>query len=178
MTLITLVEPESAIGRTAEIYEEINKAFGYLPNALKMYSGSTHLLEQWWNSVALYMHHPTIPYIPLLATITVIVSQDNKCDYCLGLNEAFLMQQGGITADQLAVTTRNPENVYLLEKDKAMFLFAIAATRTPKNITLTDISALKKLGWTESEIFDVVHYAARNVATDIVFNTFKIDRDA
>lgn len=178
MALIPVVQSKDATGRVAEIYKEIEQAFGYHPNALTIYSVSPHLLQQWWDSVRLYMTHPSIPYVPLLATITLITSQDNRCDYCLHLNEVFLSEQGKIPLDLINATKKNPEdNSYLSPKDKALFLFAVNASRTPKDITSTDISKLKEFGWTDSEIFDIVHYAARNVATDIVFNTFKIDRD-
>ena len=40
-----------------------------------------------------------------------------------------------------------------------------------------DIDSLKLLGWAESDILDAVVHGARNMAADIVFNTFKIDND-
>jgi uncharacterized peroxidase-related enzyme len=179
MALVPMVDQQNAEGLVKDLYGQIEKAFGYVPNALKIYSVSPRLLQHWWDSVRMYMEHPTIPYVPLLATVSLITAQDNKCSYCLNLNEVFLMEQGKVSRELISQTEADPDaNSYLTPKDKALFLFAVKASRTPQAIAKQDIDALKNIGWSDTEIFDIVHYAARNVATDIVFNTFKIDRDA
>lgn len=33
------------------------------------------------------------------------------------------------------------------------------------------------MGWTDSDLIDAVAHGARNTAVDILFNTFKIERD-
>jgi hypothetical protein len=41
--------------------------------------------------------------------------------------------------------------------------------------TSKDVKQLKAAGWSEQDIFDAVAHGARSVATNIIFDAFKID---
>ncbi|MCK9355190.1 MAG: hypothetical protein M0P59_13695 [Gallionella sp.] len=149
---------------------------GRVPNAFQMYSSSPALLEQNFMAIAYYMQHPTLSF-PLLATVRMLVSQKNDCQYCVGLNEAMLMGMANMTPEQIAATKRDPQEAPLPEKDKAMLLLVLKATQSPKSVEKTELDQLRALGWNDGEIMDAVYHGARNVAADIVFNTFKIEND-
>ena len=176
MSIIATVSPEQASGRVAEIYGQMQQAIGRVPNAFQMFSISPTVLENQWQSTGYYFQHPRLG-LPLLASIRMLVSQANNCDYCIGFNEGLLIQRAGFTVDQTAAMKRDPATAPLPDKDKALLLFALKATRTPLSVVRTDIDALLGLGWTEQDVFEAVYHAARNVAADIVFNTFKIEND-
>jgi len=176
MSIISTVAPEQASGKVAEIYEKLQQTMGRVPNAFQLYSSSPALLEQNFQSIAYYMQHPTLSF-PLLATVRMLVSQENECQYCVGLNEAMLMHMANVTPEQIAATKRDPQEAPLPEKEKAMLLLVLKATRTPKLVGKADLDKLRALGWNDGEIMDAVHHGARNVAADIVFNTFKIEND-
>jgi alkylhydroperoxidase family enzyme len=93
------------------------------------------------------------------------------------MNAALLIQHAGFTPDQIAAMKRDPAAAPLDEKDKAMLLFVLKATRAPKTVAPADLDVLRALGWNDREIFDAVNHGARNVAVDILFNTFKIEND-
>jgi alkylhydroperoxidase family enzyme len=88
-----------------------------------------------------------------------------------------LMHMANVTPEQIAATKRDPQEAPLPEKEKAMLLLVLKATRTPKLVGKADLDKLRALGWNDGEIMDAVHHGARNVAADIVFNTFKIEND-
>lgn len=90
MLLIDSVLPEKASGQVAEIYNDISKIFGCVPNAMQMYSSSPALLAQQWQGMGYYFSHPHLSR-PLLAAIRLLVSQDNNCDYCIGFNASMLI---------------------------------------------------------------------------------------
>ncbi len=177
MPLIQTVEPSQAQGQVAEVYRQSEAIMGRVPNAFQMYSVSPALLETQWQQTAYFMKHPTLSF-PLLALTRMLVSQDNRCDYCIDLNAAMLIERAGFSPEQLAAARRDPAEAPLDDRDKAMLLFVLKATRTPLEAGATDIDKLKALGWSESDILDAVVHGARNMAADIVFNTFKIERDA
>jgi uncharacterized peroxidase-related enzyme len=177
MSIISTVAPEQASGKVAEIYGKIQQTMGRVPNAFQMYSSSPALLEQGFQSIAYYMQHPTLSF-PLLATVRMLVSQKNDCQYCVGFNEAMLMGMANMTQEQIAATKRNPQESPLPEKEKAMLLLVLKATQSPKLVEKADLDQLRALGWHDGEIMDAVHHGARNVAADIVFNTFKIENDS
>jgi len=176
MPLIHTVAPAQAQGQVAEVYRQAEAILGRVPNAFQMYSGSPALLETQWQQTAYFMRHPTLSF-PLLALTRMLVSQDHRCDYCIDFNAAMLIEHAGFTQEQIAATRRDPTAAPLDARDKAMLLFALKATRTPQDVDAADIDSLKSLGWAESDMLDAVAHAARNMAADVVFNTFKVERD-
>jgi uncharacterized peroxidase-related enzyme len=176
MSIISTVAPQDATGQVAQVYGQIEQAMGRLPNAMRLFSASPDTLTMQWQHIGYYFQHPTLSF-PLLASIRMLVSQDNDCAYCIDMNEALLIERCGFTPEQTAAAKRNPADIPLPEKDKAMLLFALKATRSPKTVTAGDLHALRMLGWNDRDLFDAINHAARNVAADIIFNTFKIDND-
>lgn len=176
MATIQNVLPEQADGRVKEIYQEIEHVFGRVPNAFRAYSSSPELLAQQWMQGKYYMQHPTLGF-PLLAMIRMLVSQENECPYCVGMNAAMLIQRAGLTPDQITAVKRNPEDAPLDDKDKAMLLLVLKATKHPRTVGASDLHGLRALGWNDGEILEAVHHGARNIAVDVVFNTFKVKQD-
>ena len=176
MSIISTVAPEQASGKVAEAYGQIQQMMGRVPNAFQLYSSSPILLEQQMQQIAYYRQHPTLSF-PLLAMVRMLVSQHNDCKYCVGFNESMLMDMAGLTPEQVAATRRNPADAPLPEKEKAMLLLVLKATKTPRMVEKTDLDQLRALGWGDGDIMDAVYHGARNVAVDIVFNAFKIDND-
>lgn len=177
MSIISTVAPGQASGKVAELYGQVQQAMGRVPNAFQMYSSSPTLLEQNFQSMSYFMHHPTLSF-PLLAMVRMLVSQENDCLYCVGFNEGMLLHKAGLTLEQIAATKRNPQNAPLPEKEKAMLLLVLKATQSPKLVSKSDLEQLRTLGWSDSEILEAVYHGARNVAADIVFNAFKIENDS
>ncbi len=176
MTLLATETPETASGAVAATYQEILKLFGRVPNALQIYSASPELLAQQWEAIRYFRAHPTLP-AALLASIRMLVSKNNDCDYCVGFNEALLVNMCGQTPEQVAATKADPKATPLAPRDKAMLLFVLKATATPHAVGKPDLDQLRALGWTDRDLLDAVTHGARNAAADIIFNTFKIERD-
>jgi AhpD family alkylhydroperoxidase len=176
MTLIATVTPDKASGKVADVYRDISKVFGRVPNAMQLYSPSPELLAQQWGAMRYYLGHPSLGF-PLLATIRMLVSQENDCHYCIGMNGTLLMQMAGWTAEQVAETKRDADAAPLPPGDKALLGFVLKAVVDREPVTRAEIGALTKLGWSEADILDAVAHGARNVAVDIVFNAFQIEDD-
>lgn len=176
MSIVATVAPEQATGQVAEIYGQMQQALGFIPNAFRLYSASPAMLKAQWEYLGYYMQHPTLPY-PLLASIRMLVSEQNECDYCIGLNAAMLIQRADFTPEQIAAMKRDPASAPLPAKEKAMLLFVLKATKAPKSVSTADLDALRNMGWRDGDIFDGVNHGARNAAVDILFDTFKIEND-
>jgi AhpD family alkylhydroperoxidase len=176
MSIISTVAPQDAKGQVAQVYGQVEQAMGRLPNAMRLFSASPDVLTMQWQHIGYYFQHPTLSF-PLLASIRMLVSQDNDCAYCIGMNEAMLIERCGFTPEQTAAAKLNPADIPLPEKDKALLLFALKATKSPKAISAAELDALRHLGWNDRDLFDAVNHAARNVAVDILFNSFKIEND-
>lgn len=124
MTLLATQSPETAAGNVAKTYAEIAQLFGRVPSALQFSSASPSLLANQWDSVRYYRGHPTLS-APLLATIRMLVSQNNDCTYCVGFNESLLINRGGHRPEQVAATKADPGAAPLPSRDRAMLLFVL-----------------------------------------------------
>ncbi len=176
MTLLTTVSPDTAQGKVAEIYGSIKKVFGRVPNAMQVYSSSSSLLEQQWGALSYYLQHPHLSFT-LLATIRMLVSQENKCDYCIGMNGSLLINMAGWTIEQVNATKQDANHAALPPKEKAMLQFVLKSVVARLPVTRSEIDKLLQLGWEQSDVLDAVAHGARNVAADIIFNTFEIESD-
>lgn len=176
MPLIHTVSPEQAQGSVKEIYDQATAAMGRVPNALQIWSSSPEILAKQWASIGYYMHHATLSF-PLLTMIRMLVSQNTDCTYCVGFNESMLINVAHLTFDQIAAIKQDPATAPLPEKDLAMLLFVLKATQHALTITAEDVNKLKALGWNDSEILDGLAHGASMLASDVVFNAFKIIQD-
>lgn len=174
MSLLSLVTPENSTGRVAEIYDEITWTFGSVPTGFQLHSISPELFDDNWRNISYFMEHKSLSF-PLLALIRMLVSQDNQCDYCIGLNEALLINKAGYTIEQIQGIKADPSSAPLSDKEKAMLLFVLKATQHSKSITAEDIEALRTIGWTDKDIYDGLAHGARNMAMDVIFNAFQVD---
>lgn len=101
MPILHPLTPETPTGKTAKIYQEIEATFGRGPAVLQVQGWSEAALSQQWGSIKYYRNHPHLSP-DLTATIRMLVSQANHCDYCVGFNEALLIDQFGQTpADEV-----------------------------------------------------------------------------
>lgn len=176
MTIVQTVSPDQATGKVAQIYAQLEQRFGRVHQGFQLYSASPDLMEQLFQQNGYYMQHPTLGFA-LLALVRMLVSEQNECAYCIGFNEAMLINQGVMTPEQIAEARRDPSTVPLSEKDKAMLLFVLKGTKAPKSIQAGDLDALRALGWTDRDIVDGLFHGARNAAVDIMFDAFKVEND-
>ncbi len=176
MTILQIITPEASSGRTAELYQEIEGAFGRVPAVVQVYGSSPEILAQQWEGIQYYRHHPRLG-AALLATIRMLISQANQCDYCVGFNEAMLINHLGQSPEAVAATKQDPGAAPLSDRDKAMLLLVLKAVQTPSLLTREDVEMALTHGWTESDVLDAVVHGARNQMADVIINAFKVERD-
>jgi uncharacterized peroxidase-related enzyme len=176
MSLINLVQPEEAIGEVGQIYAEIQQAFGNVPNVMKVWSVSPLLLKQQWEFVAYSMKHPKLSPV-LLTCIRLMVSRGNHCDYCVDMNTGMLINMFGWSPDQVDYLIDNPADANLSHKEKAMLGLVLKAVRHSTHVTAADVAHVRDQGYSDLDIMDAVAHGARMAASDIVINTFKVEKD-
>ncbi len=175
MALLKLVPPDEAEGELQELYASAEQFFGAVPNSVRMFGASPSLLENQMQFVQYFMTHPALSR-RLLTTIRLLVAKETASPYCEGMN-AFLLVQEGVPADQVEAIKQDPEKAALDSKERAMLAFVLKAVKDPRSVDEADIDELGKLGWSEQDIFDAAAHGARATATNILFDTFKLDRD-
>lgn len=175
MALLKVTPPEEAQGDLKELYSFTEQMFGAVPNNVRMLGVSPPILKNQLDMIEHYMEHSALS-MPFLAMIRMVVSKECRSSYCENLNTGMLMQ-AGMTAEQLEACKADPENAPVSDKEKDLLKFVLKATQDPHSVVAGDVERLKSLGWSEVDIFDAVAHGARSVATNILFDTFKIDPD-
>ena len=176
MSMLQTVTPETATGEVAEIYAQIQQAWGQVPTAIQAYSANPFLLKQQWEYYGSIMQHPTLT-MPLTTCIRMLVSQAGNCTYCIDMNAGMLINMAGWTPEQVAATRANYLDSPLTSQEKTLLGLVLKMTRDSTSITPADMQAARDAGWSDSDILDAVNHGARMVAGDIIINGFKVERD-
>lgn len=176
MSILQTVTPESATGEVAEIYAQIQQAWGHVPTAIQAFSANPFLLKHQWAYYSSVMQHPTLTF-PLTASIRMLVSQAGSCSYCIDMNAGMLINMAGWTPEQIAATRADFNQSPLSPQEKILLGLVLQATRDSNSISATDLQVARDAGWSDSDILDAVNHGARMVAADIIINGFKVERD-
>jgi AhpD family alkylhydroperoxidase len=118
------------------------------------------------------MRHKTLGG-KLLAFIRLLVSEQEQCDYCIGMNSGILLQYG-VLPENIAEIKLDPSKAPLEEKELAMLLFVLSMVKNSNAIAQGDVDKLRNLGWNDTEILEASYHAATQVGVDKIFNAFKI----
>ncbi|MDA8247376.1 hypothetical protein [Acidithiobacillus sp.] len=172
MTVLKLTAPQEAQGELAEIYGEIEKAFGGVPEGLQLFGVSPTLLRSQWRNLGYFSQHPHLS-ANFLALLRYILSEDGKCQFCIGFNEALLLN-AGFSKEAIASARRDPAHGPLSEQENALLNYVLKAVRDPHSVSEADAARLRDLGWTDQDLFDAVAHGAQHHAVDILFETFRV----
>ena len=176
MSLLETLSPEHAAGEVAEVYRKMEQALGRVPNGMRLYSLSPALLVQNWQQLGYYLQHQSLSPI-LLATIRLLVSEANHCDYCIDMNAGMLIGRFGLTPGQVAAIRRDPEAGPFDAREKALLKLVLKSVVDRQPATRAEIDALISLGWSQADVLDAVVHGARNVTADITLNAFAVEKD-
>ena len=174
MPIIKTYEINEATGELLDIYNEIIKVRGSVGNNAKLFSSSPELLKQQLDFIKYYSTHPTLS-MPLLASIRICVSSKEECNFCIDFNTAMLLNHAKWSLKEVESMKKDLDSSKLTQKENALLKFVINSMKNPHKVNENDMNELRKLDWDDKDIIDALNHGARMLATDIIFNTFKID---
>ncbi len=174
MPLIQTIDPKDATGELAKLYKTIEAMRGNVGNNAKLFSISPELLRQQMDFIKFYMNHPTLS-MELLAAIRIMVSSAEACQFCIDYNTGMLINFAKWTLEQVNAMRENIDHANLNKRDIAMLRFVMKAIRDAHTVNANDLDLLRGMEWSDADIFDALNHAARMLATDVIFNTFKIE---
>lgn len=176
MSLLNTIAPDQAQGEIADIYNDVSLIFGSVPNGLILHSLNPLRMRQIWEYMGSVMQHPSLSS-DLFTFIRLLVSVDQRCQYCIDMNAGMLIQQSGIDVATIQAAQNDPTQAPLNDKEKYLLLLALKAAKTSNQVDASDIQGARDLGASDSEVYDVVCHAASQVMGDILLNTFKVEND-
>lgn len=176
MSLLQMQTATGAESEVAAIYTQITQAFGYVPNALRIWSASPFMLKQQWEFIAYSLRHPSLSGA-LLACIRLLVSRGGHCTYCVDMNSGLLINLFNWSPGDVEAMIDNPTQAKLPDRERAMLGLVLKAVNHSTSIGEADIARMKGHDYTEQDILDAVAHGARMLASDIIINAFKVEKD-
>jgi len=171
--LLNPAPPAGDEERVQAIFDQVQEAVGFVPDALRLYAISPPLLETFVGNVGYFLQHQTLRG-ELLAMIRYLVSAEVGCQFCIDLNEARLIN-AGLDQEAVRAAREDSDKAPLPEKEKALLGLALRAVINPDGIGETDLAAARELGWSDRDIFDAAAQAANNRALNFLLKTFKVE---
>jgi uncharacterized peroxidase-related enzyme len=140
-------------------WQKCRDKLGLVPNVLKAWSLRPEKLRTFIASYNELMLGPSGLSKLEREMIAVAVSAANRCYYCLVAHGAAVRQ---LSDDpQLGeMMVMNYRVAKLPPRQRAMLDFAVKLTETPHLIEATDRQALRGLGFSDADIFDIAEVAA------------------
>ncbi|MBF0585173.1 MAG: hypothetical protein HQL80_13205 [Magnetococcales bacterium] len=174
MSLIALQAPENTTGRTREIYEFVDRMLGKIPHAMQLFGHNVMLME-FMNNRFTYYHGQQKELTPeLMHWILYLNAQRKQCVFCIDYNKGQLLA-AGIPEEVLNAAVSDPGVTPLPKKEKAMLIFALDTARDDKSATPDQIESLRKLGYSDTAIFNAVEFTAFGTFSDTLLNVFQVE---
>lgn len=171
MTRIQLIERENARGKTRELLDTVNNAYGMVPNVAKVIANSPAALEAYLQfSVALsngVLDTQTQDKIKLVA------SESNSCDYC----KAALTTIGaahGLSADDL-LAARKAEDAS--PKTAAILRLARELVKQQGHVSAAEVDAARRAGVSDAEIVETIAVVINAFFTNYINNSLQTQLD-
>ncbi|MES2017858.1 MAG: peroxidase-related enzyme [Pseudomonadota bacterium] len=171
MTRIQLIDPANTSANRAAVLAQIQAAFGATPNMFKAVANSPAALGAMWGAFGA-LGKGTIG-ARLGEQIAVAVAEENGCDYCLAAHTA-LGQGAGLTAQQLAAAQAGQSTD---PKVAAALDFALTLVRQRGQVSEADVAALRRAGYGDEQIVEILAHVALNIFTNYVNVAFDVPLD-
>ncbi len=171
MQRIQSIEPSKAQGRTKELLETVQQAFGVIPNTARMMANSPAVLDSFL-AFSTAMGAAKIG-AKLHNQVKLITSETNSCDYCTSILSAIAPSAGLSAADILAGRTGNADD----RRTKAALAFANNVLESRGKVSNQQLAAVRIAGFGEAEIVEIVASVVLGCFTNFLNNVADTELD-
>lgn len=171
MQRLQSVDPELAQGRTRELLDAVQDAFGVIPNTARVMANSPAVLDSYL-AFSTAMGEATIG-ATLHNQVKLNTSETNSCDYCTSILSAVAPDAGLSAADILAGRTGNSED----RRIKAALAFANDVLEHRGKVSDEQIASVRAAGLGDGEIVEIVTSVVLGCFTNFLNNVADTDLD-
>lgn len=166
MARLKALNPETATGKTKELFNGIQAKLGMVPNLMRTMGNSSAVLEGYLNlSGALGTGTLDAKTSELLAST---IAERNQCEYCAAAHDYIGQNVVKIAANEIEAARHGESND---PKIQAAITFARTLLSKQGLVNDEDVSAVKNAGYTDGEIAEIVGHVALNIFTNYFNNT-------
>jgi len=150
MQRIHSIDPQLAQGRTKELFDSVQKAFGVIPNTAKVMANSAAVLDSFL-AFATAMQDAKIGS-KLHNQVKLTTSETNACDYCTSILIAVAPSAGLSPDDILAGRTGRTDD----KRTKAAMAFAHDVLENRGKVGNDRLADVRAAGFGDAEIVEIV----------------------
>lgn len=171
MQRIHSVEPKTAQGRTKELLDTVQQAFGMIPSTAKVMANSPAVLDSFL-AFSTAMGKVQIG-TKLHNQLKLTTSETNSCNYCTSILSAVAPSAGLSAADILSGRTRNSED----RRIKAALAFAHNVLESRGKVSDEQLAAVREAGYGDTEIVEIVASVVLGCFTNFLNNVADTELD-
>ena len=155
----TLPNDEQLDPSFRKLFSKAYEFLGFVPNVFRGYMIRPTHFSHWFNHFRELTQGESELTLAEREMISVVVSAENGCLYCLVSHGADLRRhlENPVLGDRI---TFDYQRAGLDERTTAMLDYAVKITSHPRDCSPADIEHLKSMGFSEQAIFDIAEIAA------------------
>ena len=155
MAFIETTPPEQTTGAAREMLERQQRSWGFVPNYAKVFSDRAEVMDRWAALQAAIRRNVGRRRFEL---VTFVAARELGSSYCL-LAHARVLQDDILSAEEMRALVDGDMEPFC-EAEVAMMDLARKVIADASAVSADDIDRLRRAGFSENEIFDVVATAA------------------
>lgn len=172
MQRISALNPETAEGKSKELFDSIKKRLGMVPAMMRTMGNSPAVLRGYWfyiNALAQSSIGAT-----LSEQIALTVANENGCDYCMTAHTFIAANILKLDADAILQARQGRSSD---RKTHAALTFVVQLMEEKGNVTDESIEALRSEGFDDGEITEIIAHTALNIFTNFMNNAAHVKID-
>jgi uncharacterized peroxidase-related enzyme len=174
MTFIRTIDPAEADGPVRDMYDQVERALGYVPNWARPFSLRPAVRDGW---VALLASVKANLPARTFELATLAAARAVGSSYC-SLAHGRILAEKVLDAASVTAIASGAEAAPLEPRERAMMAYAAKIARDASSITADDVDALRADGWSDEEIFDIAAAAAARCFFSKVLDALGVQADA
>ena len=164
MQRLQSVNPQVAQGRTKELLDTVQQAFGVIPNAAKVMANSPVVLDSFL-AFSTAMGDARIG-AKLHNQVKLTTSETNSCEYCTSILSAVAPSAGLSAGDILAGRTGDSDD----HRTKAALAFAHEVLERRGKVSDQQFASVKEAGFSDGEVVEIVASVVLGCFTNFLNN--------
>ena len=174
MAFIRTIAPADAQGPVREMYEKVERSFGFVPNWAQAFSLRPEVRDGWaalLRSIQGNLSQRTYELATLAAARAI------RSSYCSLAHGSVLAKHVFDPATVTAIAT-DTGRAPIEPRERAMMAFAEQVALNADHVTQADVDALRAHGYRDEEIFDIAAAAAARCFFSKVLDALGVQADA
>jgi len=172
MSRVPLQDPETATGRTKEVFDRVTSYYGMVPKLQQAMAPLPEITNTVWDLSTATMREGSLTQ-ELKRAIFVVTAAAGECDYCVAAHMLALFRKGW-TVDDCADAVRGEQSTHLTDAENALLEFARVVADRPAAVTDEMVDDLRARGWSDDQIVEATITVALLKYTSTLATTFDI----